>query len=98
MQSKSSLKAKQKISCMIGPLCLKSIVTRSLILKRVKIDIWGLHYHPSDLFLFHGFFHHIPLLKVSILVHVLFINPVMDLFYCYRTFSLYGKVQRKQLI
>ena len=60
------------------------------------IGICGLHYHPSDSFLFHGFFSVIPSCFMAFfsdpysplnfqffiyLVCVLFINPVIDLFY-----------------
>ena len=44
-----------------------------------KIEICGLYYHSSDLFLFHGFYSVIPIpLKFQIFIHVyvLFINPV----------------------
>jgi len=32
---------------------------------RVKIGICGLHYHPSNPFLFHGFFSAIPILLLK---------------------------------
>ena len=46
-----------------------------------EIGICGLHYHPSNPFFFHSFFHILPLEIFIHLVYVLFINPAMDLFY-----------------
>jgi len=45
---------------------------------KTKIGICGLHYHPSDPFLFHGFFSLIPTNPYSPSSLFLFCNPLMD--------------------
>jgi len=54
-----------------------------LLRVRVKMGICGLHYHPNDPFLFHGFFQWSPFSFWNFqffitLVYFLFCNPFMD--------------------